>query len=103
MGLTACIGPKPEIRGVNARPKPGPVSAYEVAVTVENKGSGDGEVELVARLTEKDSGLSFQESVKFELKAHETTSKMVTIRVPDETRAPASQFQVEAEVEYPVE
>ena len=90
----ACTGPKPEVKDVSVKPDENEKGKYNVQVVVENKGRGEGQAKVVARLVDE-SGRSYQKEEQVDLKSHEITSTTIEIH------APVAKYVPEVEVEYP--
>ena len=92
--LMACTGPKPELKDVSVKADDNEKGKYTVQVVVENKGRGEGQAKVVARLIDP-SGRSYQKEEQVDLKSHEITSTTIEIH------APVADYRPEVEVAYP--
>ncbi|HKY51132.1 MAG TPA: hypothetical protein VJP45_07735 [Candidatus Limnocylindria bacterium] len=91
---TACLGPKPQVRSAEvAPPEDGTARA---TVVIENRGSGDVQVEVTVTLRYGDRVVGRADTTT-ELKSRETITVVIEVEVPDD----ASELSVEAEVVYP--
>lgn len=91
-----CSGPQPTVVGAPRVEEPEqPGDRYKVEATVQNGGFGQGEVRVVVRLVEKDSGEAYRKDEPLQLERGETA------RVVVELPAPPGEYEPEVEVEYP--
>jgi hypothetical protein len=90
-----CSGPQPVAGAPIVRPPEQPGQPYTVQAQVRNQGPGHGEVNVIFRLRERDSGRTYEEDRQAELDRGEEVT--VVAQVP----AQPGTYDAEVEVEYP--
>lgn len=93
--LAACSGPKPEVRSADVAPAV--QGKATVTVVVENRGGGDGQVEVKLTLRDRTGRTVAREERTVELKGREVVTLVVELEVPEG----AEGLGVEAEAVYP--
>jgi hypothetical protein len=93
--VTNCSGPQPSVVDVRVTEPEMPDQPYLVEATVRNRGPGHGQINVVVRLRDMDTGDTFQDERQVQLDVGETA------RVVAEIMAPAGSYEPEVEVEYP--
>ncbi len=93
----ACFGPKPTVVSHELSPPEQPGQPWVMHAMVKNRGSGEGQVAVTARLIDPQTGtvVSANETTVI-MQGHETT--MVAIDLQPPTDGP---FDEEVEAEYP--
>jgi hypothetical protein len=90
-----CSGPMASVVETQVEPPDAPGAPFRLAATVQNGGSGHGQVSLTFRLRDKASGRTYENQEKASLDEHETTV------ITSEIHAPLGQYEPDVQVEYP--
>jgi hypothetical protein len=97
--LTGCPGPKPVVVRQDLHEPERPGEPYRLIVEIENRGRGEGEAEVIARLRPRGSAeTAAQETQPVQLNGHETARIDIPLR-PTGT----GPFDAEVEAQYPPE
>jgi hypothetical protein len=95
--LSGCSGPHPEVLGEELRPPESAGGPYLLVVKLANRSSGEGEVELTARLHPRGSKETAAEaSQEVDLQPHEQVSVTIPLRP-----ANAADYEPAVEAQYP--
>jgi|RhiMethySRZTD1v2_1073278.scaffolds.fasta_scaffold400892_2 hypothetical protein len=90
-----CSGPTPQVRDVQLLAPTTDGAPYRVQATVANTGRGQGEVTVIVRLRDQQTGRTIETDRQVELEEHETTLVIADMPAPPGTYTPT------VEVEYP--
>jgi hypothetical protein len=93
--LSACFGPKPIVLRVDLHAPERENDSYILLAEVHNQASGDGEISLAARLTNRQSGQTYRANKNVHLGPNETT--IVTLRI----EAPPGDYATDVKTDYP--
>lgn len=93
--VTNCSGPQPRVSDVRLRPPAGEGQPYAVEAVVANRGWGEGEVGLTARLLNRASGRTVQQDQTLHLRRGEVAEVEVLLATP------RAEYTPELEAEYP--
>lgn len=97
LGLAACRGPDPVITRQELRAPAAEGAPYQAVLTLENKGGGEGELEVTARLQAQGTGkTAAQRAEKLVLRPHETLEVLIELRP-----TPPAPYALSVEVKYP--
>jgi hypothetical protein len=97
LGLVACRGPDPAVIGQAIEPPASEGAPYKAAVTVENKGGGEGQIEIIARLRARATGrTAAQRSEMVDLLPHEKLEVILELRP-----ALPAPYDLSVEASYP--
>jgi hypothetical protein len=97
LGLAGCRGPDPAITRQELRPPAAEGAPYQAVLTVENKGGGEGEIAITARIRARATGqTAAQRAETLDLLPHETTEVILELR----PTVPAP-FDLSTEARYP--
>lgn len=91
-----CSGPAPAVVEVRLQEPEQPGAAYVVEAVIENKGRGEGEVKVLFRLRDKETGRMFEKDETVLLRGDERISAAVEIH------APLAEYEAQADAQYPV-
>ncbi len=93
----ACFGPKPTVLTHELQPPEQPGQPWVLYATVENRGRGEGQVAVTARLLDPETGDVLAENeTTAQFRGHETITVAIELQPP--TDGP---FEEEVEAEYP--
>jgi hypothetical protein len=96
-GILGCAGPRPVVTRQELRPPESPGGPYTLFVSVTNRGRGEGQADVIARLRSRATGRTeAQANEQVDLKPHETVPVALQLRPP----APGD-YDATAEVHYP--
>ena len=90
-----CSGPHPSASDPKVTAPSAPHQPYHVTARVENDGPGHGQVEIIFRLRDTQSGRVYQQSEKVMLRSGETVVVGVDIN------APPGDYRPEVTINYP--
>lgn len=94
--VVQCSGPRPEVVGApSVRVPEQPGQPYVVEATVRNAGPGHGEIQVTARLRDRASGRTYQETDRTQLEAGDEARVAIPIH------APQADYEPRIEIEYP--
>ncbi len=97
ISTAACFGPKPTVLGHELRPPEQPGQPWVMYATVKNRGRGEGQVAVTARLLDPRTGDVVAEGERTaQFRGHETIT--VAIELQPSTNGP---FEEQVEAEYP--
>lgn len=97
IAASACLGPKPTVLSHELQPPEQPGQPWVMYATVENRGRGEGQVAVTARLIDPATGDVLAENeVTAQFLGHETIT--VAIELQPQTDGP---FEEQVEAEYP--
>lgn len=97
LGTAACFGPKPTVVSHELQPPEQPGQPWVMYATVENRGRGEGQVAVSARLLDPETGDVLAENeITARFQGHETIT--VAIELDPPTDGP---FEEQIEAEYP--
>ncbi len=91
-----CLGPKPRIVKQSLRAPQNAGESWQLAVTVENGGRGEGQGQITSRLLDPRGNVVAQEARDIDLRAHET----ITVTLPLDPSSPGP-YHVTSEVQAP--
>lgn len=96
-GLNSCFGPDPVVLRSTLQPPESPGQPHLLIVTLQNRGGGEGGIEVIARVQVKATGATVaQANDNIDLKAHETLT--ATLEVDPSSSGP---YDISVEVRYP--
>jgi hypothetical protein len=93
--IANCSGPQPRVSDIRLQAPAGEGEPYAVQAVVENRGWGEGEVGITARLRDRASGRTLQQDESLHLQKGEVAQVLVLIA------APKADYTPELEAEYP--
>jgi len=93
--LSACFGPKPVVARVDLHAPERENDSYVLVAEVRNEAGGDGEINLAAKLTNRQTGQTYRAEKNVHLGPNETT--IATLRI----EAPPGDYDTEVQTEYP--
>lgn len=99
LGVTAaaCFGPKPTVLSHELEPPEQPGQPWVMYATVENRGRGEGQVAVTARLIDPTTGDVLAENeVTAQFRSHETITVAIDLQPPMD-----GPFEERVEAEYP--
>lgn len=95
--LVACRGPDPAVLSEELEPPAAEGAPYRAVVTVENRGRGEGAIEVTARLRTRATGqTAAQRAEMVDLMAHEKVSVVIELRP-----ALPAPYDLAVEAKYP--
>lgn len=93
--IAACTGPRPSASAPVLLTRVHPDDPYRVSLVVQNKASGEGQVDIHVWLHEKNRKETYFSDKKVNLRSHESVH--VIVDVP----APPGDYTAEVESKYP--
>ena len=105
--LSGCLGPKPVLVGdpVVEPPPRGSDQPFKVQATFHNEGPGEGQVEVEANLTNKDTGeFIAKETKQIEMQTGDTVNVLFEITLPPSAKdLDPEKIEVEVDAHYPIQ
>jgi hypothetical protein len=87
--VRSCSGPDPVVTSVRLVVPSGTATPYRVEATIENRGQGGGEAQVVFRLHDAATGRTVQDEKKVAFERGETALAIAEIPAPPATYTPS--------------